>query len=150
MTCAKFRPDWINKIKWKKNGFLQNSNYDVGLYVLTVHSSLGDWGSLLVGYYITHLIIIIKSELSTFPLVVIFFHNCVLQVVIPSSWEIWVLLLLLLCSLTMCTNNWAHYDPMVVYIFLHITLPHYHHYADVSESTELLKCLSGTFCQVCV
>ena len=38
----------------------------------------------------------------------------------------------------------------MILVCLHITLPHYHHYADVSEGIELLKCLSGTFCPVCV
>ena len=35
---------------------------------------------------------------------------------------------------------------MVVLVCLHITLPHYHQYADLSESIELPKCLSGIFC----
>ena len=52
----------------------------------------------------------------------------------------------LLCSLMMCSNNWVHYGPMVIFICLHITLPHYRHYAHISESIELLKCLSGRFC----
>ena len=30
---------------------------------------------------------------------------------------------------------------MVVFFSLYITLSHHHHYADVSESIELLKCL---------
>ena len=55
------------------------------------------------------------------------------------SREVWVLFLLLLCSLMMCTNNRVHYGPMAVFICLHIT--HYHHYADVSEGIELVKCL---------
>ena len=46
-------------------------------------------------------------------------------------------------------NVWEP-DPMVIFICLHITLPHYHRYADLSESIELLKCLSGTFCLECV
>ena len=50
----------------------------------------------------------------------------------------------------MCVNNKLHYYPMVVFLCLHITLPHYHHYADLSESIELIKCLSGTFCLECV
>ena len=58
--------------------------------------------------------------------------------------------LLLLCSLTMCANNRVHYDPMVVFLCLHITLPHYHHYSDLPEGIGLLKCLSGTFCLECV
>ena len=62
------------------------------------------------------------------------------------SWESWVFCPLLLCSLMMCANDKAHYDLMVVFVYLHITLPHYHYYADLFESIELVKCLSGTFC----
>ena len=58
--------------------------------------------------------------------------------------------LLLLCSLTMCANYRVHFDPMVVFLCLHITLPHYHYYADQSQGIGLLKCLSGTFCLECV
>ena len=40
---------------------------------------------------------------------------------------------------------------MVVFVYLHITLLHYHHYADdVYEGIGLLKCLSDTSCRVCV
>ena len=39
---------------------------------------------------------------------------------------------------------------MVVFFCLHITLPHYHHHADLSEGFELLKCLSNTICLECV
>ena len=65
-------------------------------------------------------------------------------------WESWVLFLLLLCSLIICTNIGIHYGSMVLFICLHFTLPHYHHYADISEGVELIKCSSGTFCQLCV
>ena len=61
-----------------------------------------------------------------------------------------VLYLLLLCTLMMCAHNRIHYGPMVVFVRLHITLPHYHDYADVSEDIELLKYVSVTFCRVCV
>ena len=33
------------------------------------------------------------------------------------------------------------YDPMVVFVCLYITLPHYHHCADAYASIEFLKCL---------
>ena len=33
---------------------------------------------------------------------------------------------------------------------LQITPSHYHHYADLSEGIELLKCLSCICCRVCV
>ena len=39
---------------------------------------------------------------------------------------------------------------MVVYEYLHMTLPYYHHYAELSEGIELLKCLSDIFCHKCV
>ena len=34
--------------------------------------------------------------------------------------------------------------------YLHITLPHYHYYADLPEGIEVLKCLSDIFCLKCV
>ena len=94
---------------------------------------------------------------STFPIVVNFFvifsPGPVLAVVVLSSYNgnfIYIqgklaLATLSLGSLTMYTNNGIHYGLLVVFICVHITLPPYHHYADVSESTELLKCLSCTF-----
>ena len=42
------------------------------------------------------------------------------------------------------------YDLIVVFVSLHITLPHYHHHADLTECIELLKFLSCTFCLGCV
>ena len=51
-------------------------------YVQLAHSRKGDWK----GVFITHLIIIIKSEVSVFPIVVIFFRGCVSEmVVLPYS-----------------------------------------------------------------
>ena len=57
-----------------------------------------------------------------------------------------------LCSLLMCTNDQVHRvnGAIVVLISLHVTLTRYHIYADVFESIVLPKCLSGTFCRVCV
>ena len=39
----------------------------------------------------------------------------------------------------MCANN------RVVFVCLHITLPPYHHYADVSDGIKFIKCFWGTF-----
>ena len=66
------------------------------------------------------------------------------------SRESCVLCLSLLWNLMMSADNRIHYDPMVVFVCQHITLAHYHHYADLTESIELLKCLSGTFCFECL
>ena len=51
------------------------------LCVKLAHSILGDRGDM----FITHLIIIvIKSEVSTCPIIVIFFSGCVPEAVVPS------------------------------------------------------------------
>ena len=52
------------------------------------------------------------------------------------------------CVLKMCANDRVHYGPMIVFVCLHITLPDYHHNADVSECIGFLKYFSGTFCPV--
>ena len=54
------------------------------------------------------------------------------------SRESWVLCFLLVPSLMMCANNRIHYDPTVLFVCFHTTLPHYHHYADLSECIELM------------
>ena len=92
------------------------------------------------------------------PIVVIFFRGCVPELVVPSyavgfiyrSRDSWVLFPLLMCSLMMCTINRVNYSQMVVLVCLHITLPHYHHYAYVSWGIKLqnacqvhsVKCVS--------
>ena len=50
----------------------------------------------------------------------------------------------------MCKNKQEHFGPMVISVCLHITLPQYHHYVDLSEGIELLKCFSDMFCLQCV
>ena len=42
----------------------------------------------------------------------------------------------------MCANNRVHYGLVIVYGYFPITLPHYHHYADLSEGVEGIKCVS--------
>ena len=119
------------------------------LYDVMSSPSLGDRGDI----FMTYRIIIIKPEVSIFPFVVIFFRGCVSEAAVPSYVvgfiyirESLVLFLVLLCSIiNMCANDRVHYDPMVIFVCLQITLLHYHHYADVSEGIELLKCLSVHF-----
>ena len=50
----------------------------------------------------------------------------------------------------MCANNGVHYDPMVVLIYLPITLLHYHQYTELMKGIKFLKYLSGTFCLQCL
>ena len=65
---------------------------------------------------------------------------CRFHIYPPKSW---VFCVSLLRSLMMCARNQVHYGPMVVSVCLHIKLPHYHHYANLSEGNEFLKGLSG-------
>ena len=53
----------------------------MGLYVLNwLISVLGDWKDISIAHVIT----IIKSEVSTFPFVIIFFRGCVPEMFITS------------------------------------------------------------------
>ena len=56
----------------------------------------------------------------------------------------------LLYGIMMCANIRVHYGLMFVIVFVYITLPHCHHYAEGSKCTKLLKRLWGIFCRVCV
>ena len=70
------------------------------------HSNLGDWKDI----FIIHLIIIIKSEVSTFPIVVIFFRGCVSEmVVLPYSviYYIYISGTLGLCFNYLCSVYWC-------------------------------------------
>ena len=65
------------------------------------HSSLGDWKDI----FITHLIIIIKSEVSTFPIVSYFFRGCMSEmVVLPYSVIYYIYISGTLGS---CSNYWC-------------------------------------------
>ena len=71
------------------------------------HSSLGDWKYI----FISHLIIIIKSEVSTFPIVVIFFRGCVSEMVVLSYSVIYYIYIP--GKLGLCFYFWCS-----VYVFL--------------------------------
>ena len=81
----------------------------------------------------THLIII-KSEVSPFPIVVIvvclrwlYHHMLSVSYISRESW----IVSLSLCNLMVCANNRVHRVNGTIFVFvsLHIALPHYHHYA---------------------
>ena len=102
-------------------------------------------------FFFTHLIIIIKSEVLTFPSVVIFSSypvSCYIW-----SQEGWVLLSLQQSS-PWCV--WINGYIMAWRLFsficciLRITLFHYHHYVDSSEDIGHIKWLSDIFCHACV
>ena len=46
-------------------------------------------------------------------------------------------------------NSRIRFGLQIVFVCLYITPSHYHHCANLSEDTEVIKCLSDIFCRVC-
>ena len=112
--------DWVMKQRYVLYVFLHSYIFTTcGVVCIKLaHSSLGDRKHIFIT-----LIIIVKLGESIIAIVVTFCLGCVPEAAVP-----W-----LLCSLMICANNKVHYDPVFVILCLHIKLPHYHHYADLSE-----------------
>ena len=49
----------------------------------------------------------------------------------------------------MSSNSRIRFGLQIVFVCLYITPSHYHHRVNISEDTELIKCLSDIFCRVC-
>ena len=115
------------------------------------HSSLCDREDIFVNHSI-----FLRSEVPIFPIVIILFYGCVPVVVVPTyavgfihiprKLGCFYSLLYSLVMLQIMEYIMARWGR----IRKRITPPHYHHYTDVYESIELLKCLPGTFYRVCV
>ena len=107
----------------------------------------------LKGYFAIYLIIIIKLELSTVPIVVIFsvivclwwLYNFILSSVAYITRGARNLLPLLMCHLW----YWQKIRNILVH-FLRIASSHYDNYSETIDGTELLKCLWWICCRVCV
>ena len=102
---------------------------------------------------IAHFIIIIKSEVSTFPIVIIFFRGCVPQ---NACYIIFCHLLhihfvsIIAAQFMMSVHNRVRYGLQAVSVGLYITpTPGRHQCANLSEDIEPIECLSDTFCRVC-
>ena len=121
--------------------------------VQLTHFSSGDWKDI----FIAHVIIIIKSEVSTFPIVIIFFRGGVSEMFGTSysvTYCIYIPGKLRFCSHHYCAvydsaNSQIRYGLQIVFVCLYITPSHYHHCANVSVDIELMKCLPDIFCRVC-
>ena len=59
-------------------------SHDCSTYVCVFSSIKSFWIWIWKNIFITHLIIIIKSKVSTFPIVVVFFRGCVSEMVVLS------------------------------------------------------------------
>ena len=107
--------------------------------VQLVHFSLGGWKD------IGHLIIIIKSEVLTLP--IIFFHH-ILSLIAYTFREHRDFVLIIIAQFMMSANSRIRFGLQIVFVCLDITPSHYHHCANLSEDIEFIKCLSDIFCRV--
>ena len=121
--------------------------------VQVAHFSIGDWKDISIA----HAIIIIKSEVSTFPIVIIFAVvvclRCLLHHIlslIPYTFrENREFVFIIIEQFMMSANSRIRFGLQIVLICLYSTPSHYHHCANLSEDIELIKCLSDIFCRVC-
>ena len=126
----------------------------MGLYVFNWPISvLDDWKDISIA----HVIIIIKSEASTFPIVDIFFCGCVPEMFVTSYYvtiaytflENWEFVFIITVQFMMSASIRIRFGLQIVLVCLYSTPSHYHHCANLSEVIELVKCLSDIFCRVC-
>ena len=134
---------------WCKKHFI--TIYGVVCFQLA-HFSLGDWKDLSIA----HVIIIIKSEVSTLPIVIIFFHGFVpcllhhiLSLIAYTFRENQDFVFIIIVQFMMSSNSRMRFGLQIVVVCLYITSSHYHHCVNLSEDIELIKCLSDIFCRVC-
>ena len=120
------------------------------------HSNITKFRHSFFCNHIAHVIIIIKSEVSTFPIVIIFFHGCVpemfvtLYTTVSTFLENREFVFIIIVQFMMSANSRIRYDLQIVFVCLYITSSHYHHCANLSEDIELIKFLSDLFCRVWV
>ena len=103
------------------------------VYVELAHWSIGDWKDISIA----HVIIIIKSEVSTFPIVFIVFRGCVPELIFTSYCVTYCICIpgksgiffLSIVHFMMCANSRIRFGLQIVFVCLYITPSHYHHCA---------------------
>ena len=139
-------------------------SYELTFIVITIHGfvcvqlanfSSGDWKDMSIAHVI---IIVMKSEVSTFPIVIIFsvvvclrclLHH-ILSLIAYTFQENRYIVLIIGTQCMMSANNRVRFGLQAVSVCLYITSSRgRHHCANLSEDNELIQCLSYTFCRVC-
>ena len=116
----------------------------MGLYVF-------NWPISVLGYWkdisIAHIIIIIKSEVSTFSIVIIFsvveclrclLHH-ILSLIAYTFRENQNLFFIIIVQFVVSTNIRIRFALQIVLVCLYSTPSHYHHCANLSEGIELIN-----------
>ena len=121
--------------------------------VRLTHFSIDDWKGISIAY----VTIIIKSEVSTFPIVIIFFRvvclRCllhhILSLIAYTFRENREFVFIIIVQFMMSANSRISFALQNVLVCLYSTPSHYHHCVSLSEDIELIKCLSDIFCREC-
>ena len=119
-----------------------------------------NWTLYKFKVYFAHVIIIIKSEVSTFPIVIIFFRGRVPEmfltpysvtcaIYIPDKPDFVFVIIVQFMMSMMSANSRIHFVLQIAFICLYFTPSHYHHCPKFFEDLELIKCLPDIFCRVC-
>ena len=127
----------------------------MGLYVFNLPISvLCDWKNISIA----HVIIIIKSEVSTCPIVIIFSVvvclRCLLHHILPliayTFRENREFVFIIIVQFKMSANIRIRFGLQIVLVCLYSTPSHYHHWANLSEGIELVKCLSNVWVRLSI
>ena len=101
------------------------------VYVQLAYLSIGDWRDISIA----HVIIIIKSEVSTFLIVFIFFRGCVPDMFVTSysvTYCIYIpgireFVFISIVQFVMSANIRIRFGLQIVFVSFYITPSHYHH-----------------------
>ena len=121
--------------------------------VQLAHFCIGDWKD----WSVAHVIIIIKSEVSTIPIVIIFsvvvclrtlLHHILLLIAYTFR-ENREFVFIIIVQFMVSANNRIRFVLKIVFVCLYITPSDYHHCVNLSEDIEFIKCLSDIFYRGC-
>ena len=119
--------------------------------VQLAHFSLGDWKDISIAHVIRY--IIIKLEVSTLPIAIIFSVVVCLRCVLHHTLSLISYTLrenrdfvfIIIVQFMMSANSQIRFGLQIVFVCLYITPSNYCHCENLSEDIELIECLSDIF-----
>ena len=127
----------------------------MGLYVFNWPISvLGDWKDISIA----HFIIIIKPEVFTFPIIIIFFRGCVPEMFVTSysvTYCIYVpenreFVFIIILQFMMSANIWTRFGLQIVLVCLYNTPSHYHHCANWTYEIPVRYIMSSVWVRLSI
>ena len=152
LTPQRDSPYFQNGIFWLQRDPTATDITDINIYgvvcVQLAHFSLGDWEDISI----VHGIIIIKSEVSSLPIIifsVVVILRCllhhILSLIAYTLWENRNFVFIIVVQFMMSAKSRIRFGLQIVFVCLYITSSYYHHCANLSEDIERIKCLPDIF-----